>query len=111
MNYNLIIKFIKYTTLAMLILFNMQSYLYAKNKIVVTGNKRISDEKSVPFVLVRPYALSDKKGQGKYAVTKKQNGTLLKSISREDVATFMLDAIKDNQWDGSPGVLLGGAKS
>ena len=75
------------------------------------ADKRISDEKSVPFVLVRPYALTDKKGQGKYAVTKKQNGTLLKSISREDVATFMLDAIKYNQWDGSPGVLLGGAKS
>jgi len=75
------------------------------------ADKRISDEKSVPFVLVRPYTLTDKKGLGKYAVTKKQNGTFLKSISREDVATFMLDAIKDNQWDGSPGVLLGGAKS
>ena len=75
------------------------------------ADKRISEEKSVPFVLVRPYALTDKEGRGKYYVTKKQNGTFLKSISRADVAKFMLDAVTDDQWDGSPGVLLGGAKS
>ena len=72
------------------------------------ADKRISEEKSVPFVLVRPYALTDKEGRGKYYVTKKQNGTFLKSISRADVAKFMLDAVTDDQWDGSPGVLLGG---
>lgn len=75
------------------------------------ADKRIREEKSVPFVLVRPYALTDKEGKGKYLVTKKQNGTFLKSISRADVAKFMLDAVTDSQWDGSPGVLLGGAKS
>jgi len=75
------------------------------------ADKRISEEKSVPFVLVRPYALTDKEGKGKYFVTKKQNGTFLKSISRADVAKFILDAVTDSQWDGSPGVLLGGAKS
>lgn len=74
------------------------------------ADKPIREEKSVPFVLVRPYALTDKEGKGKYFFTKKQNGTFLKSISRVDVAKFMLDAVKDNQWDGSPGVLLGGAK-
>ena len=58
--------------------------------------------------MVRPYALTDKEGKGKYFVTKKQNGTFLKSISRADVAKYMLDAITDSQWDGSPGVLLGG---
>ena len=73
------------------------------------ADKRISDEKSGPFVLVRPYALTDKEGKGKYFVTKKQNGTFLKSISRADVAKYMLDAVTDPQWDGSPGVLLGGA--
>ena len=72
------------------------------------ADKRISEEKSVPFVLVIPYALTDKEGRGKYYVTKKQNGTFLKSISRADVAKFMLDAVTDDQWDGSPGVLLGG---
>ena len=75
------------------------------------ADKCISEEKSVPFVLVRPYALTDKEGKGKYYVTKNQNGTFLKSISRADVAKFILDAVTDSQWDGSPGVLLGGAKS
>lgn len=75
------------------------------------ADKRISEEKSVPFVLVRPYALTDMEGKGRYYVTKNQKGTFLKSISRADVANFMLDAVTDSQWDGSPGVLLGGAKS
>ena len=75
------------------------------------ADKCINEEKSVPFVLVRPYALTDKEGKGKYFVTKKQNGTFLKSISRADVAKFILDAVTDSQWDGSPGVLLGEAKS
>lgn len=75
------------------------------------ADKRIREEKTVPFVLLRPYALTDKEGKGKYYVTKKQNGTFLKSISRADVAKFMLDAVTDTQWDGNPGVLLGGAKS
>jgi len=75
------------------------------------ADKRIREEKTVPFVLVRPYALTDKEGKGKYYVTKNQNGTFLKSISRADVAKFMLDTVTDKQWDGSPGVLLGGAKS
>ncbi|MDG1427959.1 MAG: SDR family oxidoreductase, partial [Crocinitomicaceae bacterium] len=34
------------------------------------ADKRISEEKSVPFVLVRPYALTDKEGKGKYYVSK-----------------------------------------
>ena len=74
------------------------------------ADKRIREETVVPFVLVRPYALTDKKGTGRYFATMKQNGTFLQSISREDVATFMLDAVSDTKWDGSPGVLIGGAK-
>ena len=35
----------------------------------------------------------------------------LKSISRADVAKFILDALTDSQWDWSPGVLLGDAKA
>jgi nucleoside-diphosphate-sugar epimerase len=78
---------------------------------VEKADKRIREEKSVPFVLVRPYALTDKEGKEKYYVTKNQKRTFLKPISRADVAKFMLDAVTDSQWNGSPGVLLGGAKS
>ena len=60
---------------------------------------------------MRPYALTDKEGKGKYYITKNQNGTFLKSISRADVAKFILDTVTDSQWDGSPGVLLGAAKA
>ncbi len=74
------------------------------------ADKRIRDEKKVPFILVRPYALTDKDGKGKYYATKKQKGTFMKPIARADVAKFMLDAVSDNQWDGGPGVLLGGVK-
>lgn len=59
------------------------------------ADKRIREEKTVPFVLVIPYALTDKEGKGKYYATKKQNGTFLKSISRANVAKFMLDAVTD----------------
>ncbi|WGK69908.1 NAD(P)H-binding protein [Candidatus Haliotispira prima] len=74
------------------------------------ADKRIREENTVPFLLVRPYALTDKEGNGKYYVTKNQNGTFFKPISRADVAKFILNAVTDQQWDGSPGVLLGGAK-
>ena len=66
-------------------------------------------ERRVPHLLVRPYALTDKPGKGKYFVTKRQKGTFLKPISREDVANFFIDAIEDDEYDGNPGVLLGGA--
>ena len=75
------------------------------------ADKRVREETSVPFLLVRPYALTDKAGKGKYYVTKEQNGTFLKPISRADVAKFILDAVPNPQWDGNPGVLLGGARS
>ena len=75
------------------------------------ADKRIREEKSVPFVLVRPYALTDKEGKEKYYVTKNQKGTFLKPISKADVAKFMLDAVTDSKWNGSPGVLVGGTKS
>lgn len=74
------------------------------------ADKRVREEKTVPFLLVRPYALTDKEGKGTYMATKSQKGTFLKPISRSDVAKFMVDSLSDVQWDGSPGVLLGGAK-
>ena len=75
------------------------------------ADKRVREETSVPFLLIRPYVLTDKAGTGTYHVTKKRNGTFLRTIPRADVARFMLDMVSDSQWDGSPGVLLGGEKA
>ncbi len=74
------------------------------------ADKRIREERGVPFVLVRPYALTDKSGSGRYRATKKQNATFMWPIPRADVATFMVDAVADTQWDGKLGVQLGGKK-
>ncbi len=74
------------------------------------ADKRIREETAVPFVLVRPYALTDKLGSGRYRATQKQNATFMRPIPRADVATFMVDAVADTQWDGKLGVQLGGKK-
>ena len=74
------------------------------------ADKRVREEVVVPFVLVRPYALTDKPGNSRYHATQKQNATFMRPISRADVATFMVDAVADRQWDGKLGVQLGGAK-
>ena len=74
------------------------------------ADKRVREETVVPFVLVRPYALTDKPGNGRYHATQKQNATFMRPISRADVATFMVDAVDNRQWDGKRGVQLGGAK-
>ena len=74
------------------------------------ADKRVREDTVVPFVLVRPYALTDKPGSGRYHATQKQNATFMRPISRADVATFMVDAVADTQWDGALGVQLGGKK-
>ena len=74
------------------------------------ADKRVREETAVPFVLVRPYALTDKPGNGRYHATQKQNATFMRPIPRADVATFMVDAVADTQWDGALGVQLGGKK-
>lgn len=74
------------------------------------ADKRIREETAVPFVLVRPYALTDKLGSGRYRATQQQNATFMRPIPRADVATFMVDAVADTQWDGALGVQLGGKK-
>jgi putative NADH-flavin reductase len=74
------------------------------------ADKRVREETAVPFVLVRPYALTDKPGNSRYHATQKQNATLMRPIPRADVATFMVDAVADRQWDGKRGVQLGGKK-
>ena len=74
------------------------------------ADKRVREETAVPFVLVRPYALTDKPGNGRYHATQKQNATFMRPIPRADVATFIADAVADKQWDGKRGVQLGGKK-
>ena len=72
------------------------------------ADKRIREESTVPRLLVRPYALTDKQGTGEYKVIEKQSATFAKSVSRSDVATFLVNAIEDKTWDGTPGIQLGG---
>ena len=74
------------------------------------ADKRVRDESSVPCVLVRPYALTDKPGNGKYHAKEEQNGTFMRSIPRADVAKFLVDAVTDTRWDGKRGIQLGGKK-
>jgi len=95
------------------------SWLVKQMLILIGGDKagfqdydradsRVLDESTVPCVLVRPYALTDKQGNGKYNATEKQNATFMRPIPRADVATFLVDAMVDKRWDGKPGIQLGG---
>jgi hypothetical protein len=56
------------------------------------------------------YALTDKPATGGYKIIEKQAATFAKSISRADVATFLVNAVEDRGWDGTPGIQLGGKK-
>ncbi len=70
---------------------------------------RISKETVVPYVLVRPAALKEKPGNGKYR-TFKGDGTFARPMAKEDVATFLLDAVTSDQWDNNGGIQLAGRK-
>lgn len=74
------------------------------------ADQRVLNERTVPCVLVRPYSLNDKPGTGKYNASEKHNATFMRPISRADVATFLVDAVADQRWDGKPGIQLGGRK-
>lgn len=73
------------------------------------ADARISREEEVPYVLVRPAALKEKPGNGKYRVFQ-TDGTLARPITKEDVAEFLLDAVSSNHWDGHGGIQLAGMK-
>ena len=73
------------------------------------ADARISRETHVPYVLVRPAALKEKPGNGKYRAFH-GDGTFAQPITKEDVATFLLDALASNQWDGNGGIQLAGMK-
>ena len=96
------------------------SWLVKRMLILIGGKKgfhdyeladaRVLAESIVPCVLVRPYSLNDKPGTGKYNAREKRNATFIRPIPRADVATFLVDAVTDKQWDGKPGIQLGGRK-
>ena len=73
------------------------------------ADDRISREEVVPYVLVRPAALKEKPGNGKYRCFQ-GDGTFARPIAKEDVAEFLLDAASSNQWDGHGGLQLAGVK-
>ena len=74
------------------------------------ADARIRAEETVPFVLVRPAALNDKPGTGKYRASDTWKGTFARPIPRADVAKFLVDAVADMGWDRKPGVQIGGKK-
>ena len=74
------------------------------------ADARIRAEETVPFVLVRPAALNDKPGTGKYRASDTWKGTFARPIPRADVAKFLVDAVADKGWDRKPGVQIGGKK-
>jgi len=73
------------------------------------ADHRICSETAVPYVLVRPAALKEKPGNGKYRAFK-GDGTFARPIAKEDVAAFLLAAISTDTWDGDGGVQLAGQK-
>lgn len=72
------------------------------------ADSRIAREAVVPRVLVRPAALKEKPGNGKYRAFY-GDGTFARPIAKEDVAEFLLAAITTDTWDGG-GVQLAGRK-
>lgn len=72
------------------------------------ADHRIRSETTVPVMLVRPYALTDKPGTGCYRATTKSPIHFAKPIARADVARFLLDATTDPQWDGPQGIQITG---
>jgi nucleoside-diphosphate-sugar epimerase len=62
---------------------------------------RIRSEKIVPFIVVRPYALTDKPANEQYKILPGQTAHFAKPIPRADVAKFFLACVKDASRDGS----------
>ena len=73
------------------------------------ADARIAREANVPYVLIRPAALKEKPGTGKYRVFQ-GDGTFARPMAKEDVASFLIDAVGSDQWDGKGGFQLAGCK-
>jgi len=68
-----------------------------------------SHAKHPPHVLIRPAALKEKPGNGKYRVFQ-SDGTFARPMAKEDVAAFLFDAVGSDQRDGKGGFQLAGRK-
>lgn len=73
------------------------------------ADARISHETNVPYVLIRPSALKEKPGNGKYLVSQ-GDGTFARPIAKEDVAGFLTDAMQNDQWNGAGGYQIAGVR-
>ncbi len=73
------------------------------------ADARIAQERTVPTVLVRPAALKEKPGNGKYRVFQ-GDGTFARPIAKEDVANFFMDVLADDSWNNNGGIQLAGLK-
>ena len=74
------------------------------------ADERARHEMTVPYMLVRPSGLKNDPEKGDYEVRLEQEGTFMKPIARGDLANFLIRCIEDTQYDGLPGILLGGAR-
>ena len=61
----------------------------------------VRSETDVPFIIVRPYALTDKAAKGQCNVIPGHTAHFAKPIPRTDVARFFLDCVEDVSRDGS----------
>jgi len=61
----------------------------------------VRSETDVPFIVVRPYALTDKPAKRQCKVIPGHTAHFAKPISRIDVAKFFLDCVEDVSRDGS----------
>ncbi len=72
------------------------------------AEKRVLEEKGVPFIAIRPSGLTNKPGKGKYRIIEKPTVFFPKFISRSDVAMFFVDCLSDTSFDGRA-VMIEGA--
>jgi len=73
------------------------------------ADARIVREANVPYVLIRPAALKEKPGNGKYRVFQ-GDGTFARPMAKEDVSAFLFDAVESEKWDGRGEFQLAGCK-
>lgn len=74
------------------------------------ADDRVRSETAVRCTLVRPTALNDRPGTGKYKATGGKMGLLARPLSNSDLATFLVEAVSDDRWDGTGGVQICGTK-
>lgn len=72
------------------------------------ADKQIREQSIVPSILVRPYALNDNPATGLYKIIKKQTTHFAKPISRTDLASCLVDIIKNNFSNDKTVIHVGG---